>query len=159
MSPLTGRLALALLPLLVGLAGCAPTIDVFPLDELAPRARASAACTQPVRLYVDDAPRCPFTPIARLTVTPFTLGEVLWTEQVASMLRTRARAIGADAVVGLRQVTQDGDARLVHSGHRERTSDSATSRAVMAETTAVTHDRREWLEGMAVRFREQSCRE
>ena len=30
MSPITGRLALALLPLLVGLAGCAPTIDVFP---------------------------------------------------------------------------------------------------------------------------------
>ena len=159
MSPLTGRLAIVLLSPLAGLAGCVPTVDVFPLDDLAPSTRTSAMRTQPVRLYVDEAPRCPYTAIARLTVTPYETGEVLWTEKVASMLRTRARAIGADAVVGLRQVTQDGDARLVHSGHRERTSDSTSSRAVMAETTAVKHDRKEWLEGMAVRWKEAGCRE
>jgi hypothetical protein len=156
MSPLIARpAALLLLP---ALAGCAPTIDVFPLDEPSPAPRAVASA-QPVRLYPEDGPRCRYARVARVTVTPYTVGDVLWTEEVASMLRARARGVGADAVIGLRLVTEDGDARLVTSGQRERTRDSTRSTTTVAETTAVGRTRREWLEGTAVRFVEAGCRE
>lgn len=92
-------------------------------------------------------------------MTPYWAGDLLWTEHVAAMLRTRARAVGADAVVGLRLVTSEGEARLVTSGQRERVRDSTHARATVAETTAVMRDRREWLEGTAVRFVEEGCRE
>ena len=157
MTPLTVRSATLSLALPM-LAGCAPTVDVFPLDEPSP-APLPVARTQPVRLYLEDGPRCRYERVARVTVTPYTVGDVLWTGQVASMLRARAREMGADAVIGLRLVTEDGDSRLVTSGQRERTRDSTRSRSTVAETTAVEHTRREWLEGTAVRFVEEGCRQ
>jgi uncharacterized protein YbjQ (UPF0145 family) len=151
MSP--GRLLLlVLVP-----AACAPTVDVFPLDEVAPKPVAGPAL--PVRFYLDQPPRCPHVPLARVTVTPYEIGQELWTQRVASDLRAKARALGADAIVGLRRVTEDGDARLVTSGQRERTRDSTTSRATVAETTAVVRERAYRLEGTAVRFRDEGCRE
>ena len=157
MSPLRAC-PVSLLLALPALTGCHPTVDVFPLDEVPPSAAASAG-SRPVRLYLEQGPRCPYTRVARVTATTYWMGELLWTEKVASALRARARAVGADAVIGLRQVTEEGEARLVTSGQRERTRDSTRSRATVAETTAVQHARREWLEGTAVRFKEEGCRE
>jgi hypothetical protein len=158
MAPLTGRLPLALL--VAAVAGCMPTVHVFPLDDTPPVAVSTPnGGAHPVRFYLHDAPRCPFVPVARLTVTPFEDGDVLWTEQVADRLRTKARALGADAVVGLDVVTFQDDAKLVHTGSHERSRDSTRSRAVVAETTSVQYDRRERLEGMAVRWKEEGCRE
>ena len=145
-------------PLLV--AGCTPAVHSFPLGDPVAAARPTRKqAMQPVPIYLERTPRCAYTELARLTVTPRPYSAALWTETVAALLRARARDVGADAIVGLREVRLDGGSRLIRSGGAQRTGDSTSRVVVLAETTAVEHDHWRTLVGMVVRVRDGSCRE
>lgn len=122
------------------LGACAPSVHVFPLEDASPAPMVASSEARPVRIYLDDAPRCPTAP-------------------VASMLRARARALRADAIVGMHAVTREGDEYVLRSGQRERTGDSTSSKSTTDEKTAYVRERESWLEGVAVRFRDATCRE
>lgn len=88
------RLAIAVSALLLA-AGCSPAVQsaMFVSDTPAPRPTQS-----PIRLYSESRPECPLQEIG--AVSAYARGPGQSPEDVVNAMRTQARKMGGDAIVG-----------------------------------------------------------
>lgn len=97
------------------IVGCAPQVTLTPLG--AEKAYPPTPDSVAIALYATTKPECPYDEIAAITAegTPARSEEA----EVLSALKTKARAIGAHAIVGYTQSnraasTAGGESRDVH---------------------------------------------
>jgi hypothetical protein len=116
----------------MALAGCGPAVDSMLFLSPAPGARPA---DHPIALYQEARPECPFLEIGTLSARK--RGFWVSMEEVADGLRERARAMGGDAIIGVRMQT-------------ERVGDPDDGTAVIA-----SHDR--IVTGTVIRYRDPAC--
>lgn len=90
--------------LLIVTSACAPRVQVTPLGRTFPP-RSPA---QELAVFSTQTPSCPYEELAILTAYRGTLGEASRMEEVLAAIKERARTLGADAIVALRQVSEGG---------------------------------------------------
>jgi len=106
-------------------SGCAPYVQVTPLGGTFPARRQ----VQDVPVFSTQTPTCPYQELAILTAYQGQLGRASEMANVLTAIKERAHSLGADAIVGLRQVNAGGPApRDGYSATAIRFSDEACMR-------------------------------
>lgn len=120
------------LALMLATAACGPAVDSLTLVTPAPSPRP---IDHPIALLLETRPECPFQEVGTVSARKRNLWVSM--EEVVEGLRRRARQMGGDAIIGIRERTETSGGTIIGS-------------TVVADNDRVVG-------GTVIRFRDPNC--